>query len=179
MIYQPAEDSCLLSKEVAKRAKGKSFLDMGSGSGILAETAEKAQAKSVLATDIQDDVVKHLKSKNIPCIKSDLFEKVKGKFDIIAFNPPYLPHDAREDKESQIATTGGKKGDEVILKFLKQAKAHMKKDSIILLLLSSLTPRAKILALLSALGLKHKVIAEKRIFFEKLEVWEIKITQFI
>jgi methylase of polypeptide subunit release factors len=48
----------------------------------------------------------------------------------------------REDKESALATTGGKQGDELILKFLKQAQKHLTKKGIILLVLSSLTPQS-------------------------------------
>ena len=60
----------------------------------------------------------------IPSITSDLFDKIpkNKKFDIVAFNPPYLPEDKREDKESQLTTTGGKKGNEITLRFLKKAK---------------------------------------------------------
>ncbi|OIO81725.1 hypothetical protein AUJ84_00360 [Candidatus Pacearchaeota archaeon CG1_02_32_132] len=178
MIYQPSDDSYLLESQVKKYAQNKSCLDMGSGSGILAEACRKAQASSVLAVDINPESVKYLKDKfrntNIKIIKSNLFQKVKGKFDLIIFNPPYLPLDAIEPKDSRLATTGGKKGDEISLKFLNQAKIHMNKDSIIILLLSSLTQKIRIIALLSKLSLKNKILAEKRLFMEKLEVWEIK-----
>lgn len=178
MIYQPSDDSYLLESQVKKYAKNKSCLDIGSGSGILAEACKEAQASSVLAVDINPESVKYLKNKfkntNIKIIKSNLFQKVKSKFDLIIFNPPYLPLDSEEPKDSRLATTGGKKGDEIILKFLNQAKHHMNKHSIILLLLSSLTPRIRIITLLSKLSLKHKTLAEKRLFMEKLEIWEIK-----
>jgi len=173
MIYQPAEDSYLIEKQIKKYAKNKSVLDMGSGSGILAKSAIKNKALSVLAVDINPEAVKHLKKNNIPCVKSNLFSNIKEKFDLIMFNPPYLPRDKREDKQSQLATTGGKKGDEIILKFLKQVKKHLNKKGKILLLLSSLTPKDKILFLLKNQNLKHKKIAEEKLFMESLEVWEI------
>lgn len=174
MIYHPREDSYLLQKIVKRKSKGKTFLDMGSASGIQSETAIKAKAKSVLALDIQEDVIKHLKKKKIPCIKSDLFSKIKDKFDLIAFNPPYLPEDKREDRQSQIATTGGKQGDEIILRFLKQAKPHLSKNGIILLVISSLTPQSRIKSLMKKIGLTHRILAEKKLFMEKLWVWEIQ-----
>ncbi len=173
MIYSPAEDSYLLEEQVKKYAKNKSVLDIGSGSGILAETAIKVQAKSVLASDTTPESIKLLKSKKIPAIKSDLFKKIKGKYDLIIFNPPYLPQDKREDKASQLATTGGKYGDEILIKFLKQAKYHLNKNGIILIVLSSLTPKNRILALLNSLKLKKQIIANKKFFMETLEVWKI------
>lgn len=173
MIYQPREDSFLLEKEVRKLSKGKSFLDMGAGSGIQSNAANSAGAKSVLAADINKEAVAALKRQGIPSVKSNLFSNIKCKFDVIAFNPPYLPEDEQEDKESRLATTGGKKGDEIIVKFLQQAKAHLNKHGIILLLLSSLTPRKKILILLKKQFQFHKVISSEKLFFETLEVWKI------
>jgi len=155
MIYEPKEDSFLLEKAVRKYAKGKSFLDMGSGSGIAAEAAKETGAKSILASDINQEAVDFLKNKGILAVKSDLFDKIKGKFDIIAFNPPYLPKDKREDKESSLATTGGKKGDEIILKFLKDALKHLENNGVILLILSSLTPKGRINRLINKKQLKR------------------------
>lgn len=174
MIYEPSDDSYLLQKQIKNYVKGKSVLDMGAASGIISESAAKAGAKSILAADIQQDVIKNLSSKKIPCIKSDLFLKIKGKFDVITFNPPYLPEDGREDNESKIVTTGGKKGDEIILRFLKQARLHLNENGKILIVISSLTPKKRIKKLFNSLKLTYKKIAEKKLFFETLEVWEIR-----
>lgn len=175
MIYSPREDSYLLEKQVKKFAKGKSFLDMGSGSGIQAKAALSVKAKSVLAVDINPEVIYLLKYEGIPAIKSDLFAKMKKsrKFDIIAFNPPYLPENKREDIESALATTGGKKGDEVILRFLKQSKNHLNDGGMILLVVSSLTLRKRILSLLKKQKMNYKVLSKEKLFFEELEVWKI------
>jgi release factor glutamine methyltransferase len=174
MIYQPREDSFLLKKEIKKRAKGKSFLDMGSGTGIQARAAISAGASSVLAADINKESIRELKNQNIPAVCSNLFSKIREKFDIISFNPPYLPKDKLEGKESALATSGGKQGDEIILKFLKQAKSHLKKNGIILLVISSLTPKKRIFALLKKQGLKHKALSSEKFFFEALEVWLLR-----
>ncbi len=178
MIYSPEEDSYLLAEQVKKFSKNKKVLDIGSGSGIQAETAKKFGAKSVLASDIDSESIHNLKQKNIPCIKSDLFKKIKGKFDIIIFNPPYLPEDSREDNISKRATSGGKKGDEIILKFLKHSKTHLNKNGIILLLVSSLTPKKRILEVIKKEKFSYIVLSKKKIFFETLEVWKISLKQF-
>ena len=81
MIYEPAEDSFLLAKAVKKYSPGKSVLDMGSGSGIQAETALSAKAKSVLSADIDKETIKYLKSKNIRAVQSDLFSNIKNTMD--------------------------------------------------------------------------------------------------
>ncbi len=175
LIYEPSEDSYLLASVIPKYSENKSVLEIGAGSGILAETAKKSGAKSVMVTDINSQAIKFLKLKNISAIKSNLFEKIKKthKFELIICNPPYLPEDKSEDEESKKITTGGKNGDEFILNFLKQAVEHLEPNGKILLLLSSLTPRNKIISLLSKIKLSHNLVASKNLFFETLEVWEI------
>jgi|SRR3989344_6192690 len=179
MIYEPREDSYLLQKHIKDYVKNKSVLDLGTGSGILAEEALKHQARPVMASDISPEVIKHLKNKfkhnkNVKIIKSNLFSNIKHKFDTIIFNPPYLPQDEREDKESQQVTTGGKQGDEIILKFLKQAKSHLNNGGTILLVISSLTPKNKINFLLKKLNYKSRIIDTHNLFMEELELWEIR-----
>lgn len=176
MIYQPSEDSFLLSKSVSKFVKGKKVLDMCSGSGIQAKTALKANAKSVLCADIDKESIIKLRSQNLETIKSNLFSKIEGKFDVIICNPPYLPFDKREDKESAKITSGGREGDELILKFLSQAPRHLSKSGIILIVLSSLTPRKRIDELCKKKKLKISSLAKEKVFMETLEV--LKLSSF-
>jgi HemK-related putative methylase len=170
-IYTPREDSYFFSDFLKKNLKQKniSFLDMGCGSGILSLTAKDLGIKEITAVDININAVKETKKLNIKTIHSNLFEKIKkeDKFDIICFNAPYLPLDKREPKDSRIATTGGKYGDEISLKFLKQAKKHLNKDGKIYLLISSLTRLNKIQKY------NPKIIAQKNIFNEKLIILKI------
>lgn len=173
MIYEPSDDSHLIEEQVKVYSKNKKVLDLGSGGGILALAAIKSGAKSVTASDINNEAIKELKKQEIKAIQSNLFEKVKGKFDLIVFNPPYLPEDKEEDKESAMITTGGEKGDEIIIEFLKQSVRHLDKDGIILLLLSSLTPRKRIDGFMKELGLKSEIISSKKLFFEELFVLKI------
>ena len=137
MIYQPNEDSFLLSKYVKKYAKGK-VLDIGTGSGILAEAALE-NTKDVLASDINQEAILYCRKKGINAIKSDLFENIKGKFDLIIFNPPYLPYDPDEDYETSLITKGGIKGYEIIERFLRDSKKYLNDDGIILIVISILT----------------------------------------
>ncbi len=174
MIYEPKEDSYLLEKEVMKYSRGKRVLDMGSGSGIQARAALNAGAREATATDIDDESVRELKKKGFKAIQSDLFKNVKGKFGLIIFNPPYLPEDELEDKESGRVTSGGKKGDEIILRFLKDAGMFLEKGGIVLLVVSSLTPQTGINKILKEKGLGKKTIASEKLFFERLEVWKIE-----
>lgn len=178
MIYQPREDSYLLEKEVKKYSKGKKVLDMGCGEGIQSLAALNSGAREVLAVDTDKEAVAFARKKGINAIQSDLFSNIRiykksKKFDLIIFNPPYLPRDKREDAESALATTGGRHGDEIILKFLKQASNFLAKDGIILIVVSSLTPLVRIKKILHKNQMKNKVISSEKMFMETLELWKI------
>jgi len=90
---------------------------------------------------------------------------------LIIFNPPYLPKDPKEPEDSRIATTGGKKGGELITLFLKQAKKYLAKDGTIFLITSSLTKG------IDWKGYGKKIIARQKLFFEEIYVWEASLKQ--
>lgn len=177
-IYSPSEDSYFLSdtiKKQFKKNKDKSLkiLDMGSGTGVQAESCIKLgiDKKNIILADINKDSVSHCKSLGFNAIQSNLFESIpkNNKFDIIIFNPPYLPIDKKEPKDSRLATTGGKHGSEIINRFLKQAKDFLANKGKIILLTSSLTKN------INWDGYKKELLAKKKLFFEELYVWEVRI----
>lgn len=170
-IYQPSEDSYFLSRILKKKIpkllnknKNLSILEIGCGSGVQLSTIKELRVKFLLGVDINPNAVKHCKRLGFKCILSNLFSKVSERFDLIIFNPPYLPKD-KFDKEKD--TTGGKKGSEIINRFLEQAKNHLNKNGRIILLTSSLTK-----------GIKwgdynKKLLGKNKLFFEQLYVWEL------
>lgn len=170
-IYFPEEDSYLLSAVLKKEIKEKdiSVLEIGSGSGIQLETLKRIGIKNIAGSDINQEAVKHCKSLGFTCIHSNLFSNIKDSYDLIIFNPPYLPEEKLEPKESKISTTGGKNGSEIINKFLIQAKKHLNKNGKIFLVTSSLTKGIK------WGNWKKKIVGKKKIFFEELIVWELKV----
>ena len=171
MIYKPNEDSFLLAKYVKKYAKGK-VLDIGTGSGILAETVSE-NTNNVLAVDINQEAVEYCRKKGINAVKSNLFEKIKGKFDLIIFNPPYLPYDPDEDYETSLITKGGIKGYEIIERFLEDSRNYLNDDGIILIVFSTLTGDVE--SIIRKYGYKFEMLEEKPLFFEKLKVLKLKL----
>lgn len=179
-IYSPEEDSYLLSRVLEKRIPellnknpDLTFLEIGSGSGIQLKAALKSGIKkqNIFSLDINSLAVEHCKNLGFNSIKSDLFHNVKGKYNLIIFNPPYLPEDLQEPRDSKISTTGGKKGSEIINEFLKQAKSYLNKNGKIFLLTSNLTKE------INFSDYKKKILERKKLFFEELFVWELSIQQ--
>lgn len=183
-IYEPAEDSYLLSKVLKKEIKNKNIkvLEVGSGGGIQLKALRSIgiSNENIFGVDINLEAVNRCRELEFNCAESNLFEAFKmnvkqrkpwfsRRYNLIIFNPPYLPIDKSEPKESQLATTGGKKGSEIINEFLKQAKNYLKKNGRIFLLTSSLTKE------INWLDYKKKIVGKKKIFFEELFVWELKV----
>ena len=181
--YEPAEDSHLLQKFVKKYAKG-SVLDMGTGSGIQAVTAaDKKTVDSVLAVDFNrqalkyvSDKVKKDKQKKIKILESDLFENISHnkKFDVIIFNPPYLPEEKLEPEGPlKLATTGGKKGYETIAKFFEDCVSHLEPKGVILMVFSSITNKEKVEEIIGSKLLEFEILGTTKVPFEILYAYKI------
>ena len=99
-VYPPSEDSYLLIEciDVGKEK----VLEIGTGTGIIALHAAKNGAV-VTTVDKNQKAVKNARGNaekngiNIDIKQSDLFSSVDGMFDVIIFNPPYLPSDKMEE----------------------------------------------------------------------------------
>lgn len=176
-FYSPAEDSyflCEVVEDYIKKLKNKTIkvFDIGTGSGIQSKNLVKLKIplKNITASDINSYALNRVKKLKIKTKKSDLFENIKGNYDLIIFNPPYLP-EVEYDKKPD--TTGGKKGDEIIRRFIKDLRKHLTKRGVCFLLTSSQTPEKRWMDEAKKQKLEVKKAAAKRLFFEELYVWEI------
>ena len=178
-VYAPAEDTYHLLSAVEAR-EGQRVLEMGCGTGIIAMHCAKNGCQ-VTAADIFPDAVENarmnaaMNSLDVKVIQSDLFQNVEGKFDIIIFNPPYLSaQDAGALSEAEKRPlVGGKNGHEVTARFLEEATCHLSPGGKIYLLTSS-ESEAGVLEKASQKFSVRK-IAEERIFFETLAVYELRL----
>ncbi|MBO6259891.1 MAG: peptide chain release factor N(5)-glutamine methyltransferase [Lachnospiraceae bacterium] len=97
-VLVPRPDTEILVEEVMKDgAVGASILDLCTGSGcIILSLLKYVNESSGIGTDISEealDVARENAEKNGICagfIRSDLFENVDGKYDVITSNPPYI-----------------------------------------------------------------------------------------
>lgn len=98
-VLIPRQDTEILVEEVLKDLHdGMSILDMCTGSGcILLSLLQYSNACEGTGVDISEKALEMARenagrlSKNPIFIRSDLFEKVEGKYDVIVSNPPYIP----------------------------------------------------------------------------------------
>jgi len=171
-VYKPAEDSFLLAENLLVD-EGDVVLDIGTGTGILALLAAE-KAHHVIGTEINPKAVKLAREnsringiRNVEFLCCDLFPSDE-KFDLILFNPPYLPVD--DSGLLGKAWSGGSSGIEVIERFLSSVPKYLKPDGIFELLVSSLNDINSVNESLKENKIESKIIAKKRLFFEELYV---------
>jgi release factor glutamine methyltransferase len=160
--YSPAEDTLFFANHI-QNEKGKYALDIGTGSGYLANVL-LANFEVVIATDIDLGTAKkahHLIENCICCNSADPFII---KFDLVICNLPYLPSEEISDP----TVDGLDEGLLVPLQIINSAKNVIKKGGKILYLTSSLANHKKLLEETEYLGFYTKIIATKKLFFEEL-----------
>lgn len=123
-------------------------LDLCTGNGSLAVIAAMAYPEiTVDAADISADALavarinvdRHKLEKRIALLQSDLFAAVRGPYDLIVCNPPYvntqsmqaLPEEYRA--EPALALAGGEDGMDLVRKIMREAPKHMTVDAVLVL----------------------------------------------
>ena len=174
-FYVPAEDSALLGNCAMENVgKMDCVLDLGTGSGYVASKIEKGCLR-VIGSDINPQACTHAKKKNIDVIQSNLMDAFKeNSFDIVLFNPPYLPEDEHTFEEwFERATVGGETGREIIENFLDDLKRVLTPRGYALLLASTKTGIFEIETYAKEKGFDANIIAEDTYYDEKLVVFNI------
>jgi len=106
---------------------GRRVLDIGTGTGVLAEMALKKGAKEVVAVDINPAAVEEA-SKRVPKAKvllSGLFDKVEGVYDTIIFAAPWSEGEIHKPLDYAIYDCG------VVDRFFREVKRYLKKGGYI------------------------------------------------
>jgi len=147
-VLIPRFDTEVLVEEVIKRApKNSELLDLCTGSGCIAICVKHEREDiAVSASDISKEALlvaeknKDRYNLDIKLIRSDLFENIDKKFDIIVSNPPYIPtkvisglEDKVKDFEPKGALDGGEDGLDFYKVIAKEAVNYLKDESILIM----------------------------------------------
>jgi release factor glutamine methyltransferase len=173
-VYVPEADTYLLLDAARLEVKqGDRVLEIGTGSGLIA--TEVAQVTGVVATDINPHAVLCARQKGVDVVQSDLFCGIRSTFDVILFNPPYLPTQPEEriDDWLEHALDGGLNGRVVIERFSEQVGRVLAPGGRILLLISSLTGLPEVRDLFFRSGFLSEILLRKNVEGETLFVLKI------
>lgn len=126
-VYGTSSDSELLA-ETVKISPQENFIEIGCGTGAVSIALAK-RAYFGVGTDINDLAVKNSKLNaarynvpNVEFFKSNVFENVKGKFNVIVCNPPYTKHEVTDDIDRMFWDPN----DEMKRKFFEEAGKYLK-----------------------------------------------------
>lgn len=128
-VLIPRRETEELAEHVVRMAEdGFKILDLCTGSGAIAIAVKKecekcGKAVEVTASDISEDALALAKENaddnqaEIRFVKSDLFSRIRGRYEIIVSNPPYIPSQEIESLqrevrayEPRLALDGGEDG---------------------------------------------------------------------
>jgi release factor glutamine methyltransferase len=173
-VYQPAEDSRLLASVAVERAGPHDrVLDVGTGSGYVADRVATATGASVVAADVNPHAVRAARERGLQSVRADLVAPFRdGVFDVVCFNPPYLPadEDAARDDWMEVALSGGASGRVVVDPFLDAVGRVLAPGGTVLLLVSTLTGVEAVVERAAANGFSAAAVREESHPFETLTV---------
>ena len=124
------------------------ILEIGTGSGCIAIAIAKYFENSLItATDVSRSAlevasinVKHFSfEKQIELIQSDLFENIRGKYNLIVSNPPYVPRTIMNNLPQEYAfeptkaLLAGDNGLDFIARILHDAPLFLEDDGILVI----------------------------------------------
>ena len=148
LIPRP-ETERLAELAVKSLEEGDKVLDLCTGSGCIAVSiAKNCRGKriSVTGADLSDAAVMlagenaRLNGVNVDFIQSDMFQSVRGRFNLIVCNPPYiksgdipaLQKEVRE-YEPRIALDGGADGLDFYRRIAKSIRSYIAREGVLLL----------------------------------------------
>jgi release factor glutamine methyltransferase len=166
-VYPPSEDTDLLIRALREnepRLAGRWCAEVGTGSGAVAD-AMRAMGARVVATDLNPHAALDA--------RTDLLAALRGPFEVVAFNAPYLPSAPEERVAGWLdrAFHGGEGGVEVSERFVADLPRVLAPGGRGYLVVSSRADLDRLAASAERAGLRREKVASARFFFEEIAVW--------
>jgi len=184
-VYEPAEDTFQLLEAIQVN-KEDTVLEIGTGCGLISLDCARSGAQ-VVCTDINPYAVKlarrnfvrnrSLLMGSIEVRLGDIFSAVKTneKFDIVIFNPPYLPTCPDEKIGGtgwfDVATDGGVDGLTLTKRFIDGIHKYLHKNGHAFFVFSSLSDRTKLDTYSSDAGLHSKIVLSRWFDDEQIDIY--------
>jgi len=172
-VYGASEDSHLLAEAAVEGATaGERAIDVGTGSGYVASALAEAGVE-VVGTDLNPAACQEARDVGIPVARANLLDPfLADSFDLVTFNPPYLPStpDTEWGDWMQTALSGGEDGRAAVDPFLADVGRVLEDGGRALLLVSSLTGIEEVQEYAVEQGLESSIVAEESFPFERLVV---------
>ena len=176
-VYQPAEDSRLLADAAVEHARGRT-LEVGTGSGWVAERIAEETDADVVASDYNPEACRRARDRGLAAVRADLVTPFRADvFDTVAFNPPYLPTDPDNEWDDWMerALSGGESGRAVIDPFLDSVGRVLRPGGVVLLLVSSLAGFEAVVGHAETLGFATETVREESYPFETLSILRLEL----
>jgi release factor glutamine methyltransferase len=172
-VYSPSEDTFLLLAAAERECRDSDrVLEVGCGSGYISSRLRAGRSGEILASDINPYALRVTRYTGLEVVRADLLSGIRGPFDLVIFNPPYLPTSPEEriDDWLESALDGGPDGRSVITRFIGDVGRVLAPGGRFLLLISSLTGIREVLTLLDTAGYSHDIVLGEMIEGEELLV---------
>ncbi len=187
-VYEPSEDTFLLVNAIDIK-KSERFFEIGTGTGIISLFLAKKGFDGVCC-DINPIAVELVKKNyltnqlkllaSLDIRLGDMFNALSldEKFDVIIFNPPYLPTEPDEyvggsgwfDK----AVSGGVDGLSVTIRFLENVSGFLKEKGRAYFVFSSLSDKEKLHKIIDKNKLEYEVVSKNQFDDEVLFIYKIR-----
>jgi release factor glutamine methyltransferase len=177
-VYQPAEDTELLLRalDLMSVEDGQRACDVGCGTGIAGLALAKRGAR-VVSVDVNPHAValaranarRNALAPRVDAVRASLLAPLRGPFDTVCFNPPYLPVEGELGGELPKAWEGGTGGIAWAPLFLAGLHRCLAPGGRALVIVSSLGARQGFRALAATRGFTCETVASEKLPWETLD----------
>ena len=165
--YPPSEDTFLLCDYI-EGLYGEAALEVGSGSGYITRILER-RFGLVACTDISHCILANQTYRAENRICCNAADALRGQFDLIVSNPPYLDADPIRFQD----TDGGSEGMQVSCMFVRSAAPLLRRGGQMAVVSSSLSRHDRLMETAESMGMRARIAMRKKLFFEDLFVVRI------